>query len=30
MITQEYTFQLPAFNGRYLDEMLKSIKAQTK
>jgi len=29
MTTPKYTFLLPAFKGKYLDEMLKSIKAQT-
>ena len=29
MATPKYTFLLPAFKGRYLDEMLRSIKAQT-
>lgn len=29
MATPKYTFLLPAFKGKYLDEMLKSIKAQT-
>lgn len=28
-MTPKYTFLLPAFKGKYLDEMLKSIKAQT-
>ena len=29
MATPKYTFLLPAFKGKYLDEMLRSIKAQT-
>ena len=29
MTTPKYTFLLPAFKGKYLDDMLKSIKAQT-
>ena len=29
MTTPKYTFLLPAFKGKYLDEMLRSIKAQT-
>lgn len=28
-MTPKYTFLLPAFKGKYLDEMLRSIKAQT-